>query len=395
ASLALALSDSEAGLNVALIDQQSLVAHPLSMDMPWQPRVSALSTASINWFNHLGVWELMVSQRACPYQKITVWEGEGTGEIHFDADSVSLPDLGYIVENAVIRHALLMKLADSGIHCFGDQPEVGYQLSGEGGGQVLLADGVVLKAPVLVAAEGAESRLRQMAGIPTNQKDYLHHALVTTVETELAHEGCARQVFLDTGPLAFLPLPERGGRHYCSIVWSLLPAQADRLETLADAAFCDELGQAFEGRAGTIIHADPRLRFPLRERHARQYHRQGVVLVGDAAHTIHPLAGQGVNLGFMDVAVLSEELIRACRRGDDFYGPHILDRYQRRRKPSNTAMMAAMAGFQNVFGADDIRIRWLRNAGLTIANRMPLIKSLFIHQAMGTQGDLPESVRPR
>ncbi|MFK0571877.1 FAD-dependent oxidoreductase [Endozoicomonas sp.] len=390
ASLALALSQS--GIPTALVDQQTLQASCLSENDPWQPRVSALTEASIKLFKYLNAWEGMIAQRVCPYSHMVVWDGEGTGEIKFDADSLPQKSLGYIVENDVIRHGLLQQLAESGVQCFGEQSHLDYKLSGQGG-EVVLSSGEVLSAPLLVAADGANSRLRQMSGIPSDQKDYSHHALVTTVETELSHHNTARQVFLDTGPLAFLPLQDQGERHYCSIVWSLLPAEADRIECLNDEAFCSELQRAFEGRAGTILKADRRLRFPLRQRHARQYHRQGVVLVGDAAHTIHPLAGQGVNLGLMDVAVLTEELTRAVKRGDDFSAAHILDRYQRRRRVHNLSVMAAMTGFQNLFGANNLGIRWVRNTGLKLANQLPLIKEMIVQQAAGISGDIPDFMR--
>ncbi|OED42126.1 2-octaprenyl-3-methyl-6-methoxy-1,4-benzoquinol hydroxylase [Endozoicomonas sp. (ex Bugula neritina AB1)] len=390
ASLALALNQSD--LQIALIDNQPLNAKPLTSNAPWNPRVSALTEATVNLFDHLDVWAGMVSQRVCPYEHMTVWDGEGTGEIEFDAKSVQRSAIGHIVENDVIRQALLEKLTNSSVTLFGDEAETEYFLDGVGG-SVLLSDQQEISAPLLVAADGAESTLRKLAGIPSDQKDYLHHAIVTTVETEHPHGSNARQVFLDSGPLAFLPLPDKDDKHYCSIVWSLVPEQADRILTLSDQDFCKELESAFESRAGSIIHADARARFPLRQRHARQYHRQGVVVVGDAAHTIHPLAGQGVNLGLMDAAVLAEELLRAHQRGDKLSASHVLDRYQRRRKGHNMAMMAAMKGFQNLFGSNDLSVRWLRNTGLKITQQLPPVKQLFVQLAMGTVGDLPELMR--
>ncbi|WP_257286047.1 FAD-dependent oxidoreductase [Endozoicomonas sp. SESOKO1] len=388
-SLALALARS--GIQTALVEQQTLQPCWFSIDDPWQPRVSALTEASIKLLDYLDAWEGIVAQRACPYTHMTVWDGEGTGEVAFDANTLPQKRLGYIVENEVIRNALLQQLARSTVRCVDQQTTLEYKLSGQGG-EVVLDNGEVLAAPLLVAADGAESRLRQLAGIPSNQKDYHHHALVTTVETALFHHHCARQVFLDSGPLAFLPLQSRGEQHYCSIVWSLFPAEADRIEALGDDAFCHELQSAFEHRAGNILNVDARFRYPLRQCHARQYHRQGVVLVGDAAHTIHPLAGQGVNLGFMDVAVLADELIKADGRGDDGFAPHVLDRYQRRRIGHNALMMATMTGFQHLFGANDLGIRWLRNTGLRLTNRLPLIKDMIVGQATGLSNDLPEFI---
>ena len=390
ASLALALARS--GLQTALVEQQTLQPCSLSIDDPWQPRVSALTEASIKLLNYLDVWEGIVALRACPYTHMTVWDGEGTGEVEFDAKTLPQKNLGHIVENEVIRNALLQQLARSPVGCFDQQTALEYKLSGQGG-EIVLKNGEVLAAPLLVAADGTESRLRQLAGIPANQKDYKHQALVTTVETELFHHHSARQVFLDSGPLAFLPLQSQGEQHYCSIVWSLLPAEADRIDALSDDVFCRELERAFEHRAGSILKVDKRFRYPLRQRHARQYHRQGVVLVGDAAHTIHPLAGQGVNLGFMDVAVLADELIKAAGRGDDYFAPHVLDRYQRRRIGHNSLMMAAMTGFQNLFGANEPGIRWIRNTGLSLTNRLPLIKDMIVGQATGLSNGIPRFIQ--
>ncbi len=391
ASLALALGRSD--LTIALVDSQALKAELITDTTAWQPRVSALTEATVNLFRHLDVWQTIVDQRVCPYQHMTVWDSEGTGEITFDARSVQKANIGHIVENEVIRQALLTKLETSDIALFGNQSTIEYFLEGTGG-SVRLSGGQTISAPLLIAADGAESTLRKVAGIPSDQKDYQHHAIVTTVETEYPHNGDARQVFLDTGPLAFLPLPDRDGRHFCSIVWSLVPEHADRIQSLSDEAFCSALAQAFEHRAGNVLHSDRRHRFPLRQRHARQYHRQGVVVIGDAAHTIHPLAGQGVNLGLMDVAVLAEELLHAHGRGDKFYTSRILDRYQRRRKGQNAAVMSAMKGFQTLFGADDLTLRWLRNTGLKITQQLPPVKQLLVQLAMGTVGDLPDLVRP-
>ncbi|KEQ19346.1 FAD-dependent oxidoreductase [Endozoicomonas numazuensis] len=378
ASLALSLAEKD--LKIALIDQQSLTAQAFAPDSIYAPRVSALTEASSRLFQQLGAWEYMTSQRVMPYQNMYVWDGEGTGEIEFDASSAGFKTLGHIVENDVIRNALLQKLAETDIECFPGQSTIDYQL---GEPHQVQLESEQIEARLLVATDGAESPLRRLSGIPSSQKDYLHHAVVTTVETERYHQDTAWQVFLDTGPLAFLPMPSRGNKHYCSIVWSLIPNRADEVLLLDDEAFCRAIQLAFESRLGAVISADPRFRFPLKQRHARHYHRNRIVLAGDAAHTIHPLAGQGVNLGLQDVEALSEEIIRAVDRGDDFSASHILNRYERRRMGSNLLMMKSMEGLQNLFAADDIGIRWLRNAGLKWTNRLPFAKDVLIKHAMG------------
>lgn len=378
--VSLALSLSKTDLKIALVDQQSLSAQVFSPDSPYAPRVSALTEASSRLFQRLGAWEAMTSQRAMPYQHMYVWDSEGTGEIAFDARSAGFKTLGNIVENDVVRNALLEQLAKTGIECFPNQSTIAYQL---GEPHQVQLDNEKIEARLLVATDGAESRLRKLSGIPSSQKDCLHHAVVTTVETEQYHQDTAWQVFLASGPLAFLPMPSRGEKHFCSIVWSLVPDGADEVLSLDDEAFCQAVECAFESRLGKVLSVDPRFRFPLRQRHARQYHRNRIVLAGDAAHTIHPLAGQGVNLGLQDVEVLSEEIIRAIERGDDFSGSHILNRYERRRMGSNLLMMKSMEGLQNLFAADDIGLRWLRNTGLKWTNSLPFAKDMLIKHALG------------
>ena len=379
ASLALSLANS--ALNIAVIDQQSLSPELVDADSDYSPRVSALTAASTDLFQRLNAWDLMKQQRVCSYDSMYVWDGEGTGDISFHAEEVGHPNLGHIVENSVIRNGLLERLKDTGVTLFSDQQNIRYDLDGDLH-KVFLPEST-LETKLLVATDGAESPLRKLSGIPSSQKDYLHHAVVTTVEVEQTHQDTAWQVFLDSGPLAFLPLPDQNGKHYCSVVWSLVPDMAREVLALNDDDFCQRIEFAFEAKLGKVLAADARGCFPLRQRHAQQYHRNRVVLAGDSAHTIHPLAGQGVNLGLQDVEVLSEELLRAVERGDDFSAEYILNRYERRRKGSNLLMMKSMEGLQNLFAADDLGIRWLRNTGLKITNQLPFVKDLLIKQAMG------------
>jgi 2-octaprenylphenol hydroxylase len=223
----------------------------------------------------------------------------------------------------------------------------------------------------------------------TREWDYLHHAIVTSVRSAKPHQLTAWQRFTDNGPLAFLPLERDGQQDWCSIVWSTTPSEAERLMALDDDGFCKELERAFEGRLGKVLSADPRLCVPLRQRHAKRYVAEGLALIGDAAHTIHPLAGQGVNLGFLDAAVLAEVLLQAATRGERLADVKVLSRYERRRMPHNLALMAAMEGFERLFQADPLPIRWLRNAGLKMVDQMPEAKALFVREALGLTGDLP------
>ncbi len=388
-ALALALKDS--GLDILLIDGSPLSVKPFDPAAAFEPRVSALSAASQRILLRLGAWPGVVARRSSPYSDMHVWDGSGTGQIHFSASSVHADVLGHIVENRVVQDALMEPLHDSGI---GLMPGARLERLRRSGDDWLLTlvDGRELRAPLVVAADGANSAVRRLAGCATREWDYLHHAIVTSVRCTEPHQRTAWQRFTDDGPLAFLPL-ERDGEHWCSIVWSVTPAEAERLMALDDAGFCSELGRAFEWRLGEVLAADPRLCIPLRQRHAKRYVEEGLALIGDAAHTIHPLAGQGVNLGFLDAAVLAEVLLHALGRGERLADERVLGRFERRRMPHNLAMMAAMEGFERLFQANPLPLRWLRNSGLKWVDGMPEAKALFVRQALGLSGDLPDLAR--
>jgi 2-octaprenylphenol hydroxylase len=389
---ALALALQEQGLEILLIDGGSLSVKPFDNQAPFEPRVSALSVASQRVLARLGVWDGIAARRACAYGEMQVWDGSGTGQIHFSAASVHAEVLGHIVENRVVQDALLERLHDSAVGLLANARLERLRRSGDGW-LLSLADGRELRAPLIVAADGANSAVRRLAGCATREWDYLHHAIVTSVRCAKPHQATAWQRFTDDGPLAFLPLAGPAGEHWCSIVWSVTPSEAERLMALDEAAFCRALGFAFEHRLGEVLHVDKRLCIPLRQRHAKRYVEEGLVLVGDAAHSIHPLAGQGVNLGFLDVAVLADVLLHALQRGERLGDEKVLSRYERRRMPHNLAMMAAMEGFERLFQADPLPVRWLRNAGLNWVDDLPEAKALFVRQALGLSGDLPELAR--
>ncbi|MEG9624726.1 2-octaprenyl-3-methyl-6-methoxy-1,4-benzoquinol hydroxylase [Pseudomonas guariconensis] len=385
---ALALALRHSGLEILLLDGSPLSVKPFDAQGPFEPRVSALSAASQRILERLGAWEGIAGRRVSPYTDMHVWDGSGTGQIHFSAASVHAQVLGHIVENRVVQDSLLERLHDSDV---GLLPNARLEQMRRSGDEWLLtlADGRTLRAPLVVAADGANSAVRKLTGCETREWDYLHHAIVTSVRCSEAHQATAWQRFTDEGPLAFLPLSRDDGQAWCSIVWSTTPEQAEKLMALDDAAFCEALGRAFEGHLGEVMSADPRLCVPLRQRHAKRYVDEGLALIGDAAHTIHPLAGQGVNLGFLDAAVLAEELERACERGERLADVKVLTRFERRRMPHNLALMAAMEGFERLFQADPLPLRWLRNSGLKLVEQLPEAKALFVRQALGLSGDLP------
>ncbi|WP_339430002.1 2-octaprenyl-3-methyl-6-methoxy-1,4-benzoquinol hydroxylase [Pseudomonas taetrolens] len=390
-ALALALKDS--GLKILLLDGSPLSVKPFAAELPFEPRVSALSAASQRILERLGAWAGITGRRTSPYAHMQVWDGSGTGEIHFSAASVHAEVLGHIVENRVVQDALLDCLHGTAIEMLPNARLEQMRRSGDDW-LLTLADGRTLRAPLVVAADGANSAVRRLTGCETREWDYQHHAIVTSVRCSRPHQQTAWQRFTDHGPLAFLPLARDGQQDWCSIVWSTTPELAERAMAIDDAAFCRELELAFEGRLGQVLSADPRVCVPLRQRHAKRYVAEGLVLIGDAAHTIHPLAGQGVNLGFLDAAVLAQVLLHAADRGERLADVRVLSRYERRRMPHNLALMAAMEGFERLFQADSLAVRLLRNTGLKWVNNMPEAKAVFVRQALGLTGDLPPLAKP-
>lgn len=386
AGSALAAALSASSLDVALID-----AEPLAQDWPetelegvsvadYGSRVSALSAASSNWLATLGVWPEIVARRVCGYRHMRVWDGVGTGTIDFDAASINQPVLGHIVENRLTQAALHLRLA-AGVRRYSPAMVASLQ-HGERGVRIVLADGRAITATLLVGADGGRSKVRTWSGLATRSWDYGHRALVATVACEKPHRETAWQRFTPDGPLAFLPLGGGEGR-FCSIVWSTVPEQAEQLLELSDSAFCRRLGMAFEHRLGAIEAVSARHAFPLWQMHAVDYVQPGLALIGDAAHTIHPLAGQGINMGLLDARVLAEELQRAVRRGLSVGDPQVLGRYQRRRKGHNLLMMAAMEGFKRLFASRQPAVLLARNAGLQWLQPREALKRPLIRAAMG------------
>jgi 2-octaprenylphenol hydroxylase len=349
-------------------------------------RVSALTPASTALLDRLDAWQAVAAARSCPYRHMHVWDADGSGAIDFDCSELGADRLGTIVENRLITGALAdLLLSDNRLELRTQRRVVELLRNDAGRPGLVLDDGSELSCELLVGADGALSKLRTLGGFQTREWDYGHQALVCTVETERSHAATAWQRFLSTGPLAFLPLPESAGRHFCSIVWSLEQDEAERVLALDDSAFRSALAEALEHRLGDVLDASPRISHPLRQRHAVDYVQPGLALVGDAAHTLHPLAGQGINLGLQDIAVLAEELEAAAARGDSPGDLAVLRRYQRRRKGENLLMMAAMDGFKRLFGARSLPLRWLRNEGMRLVGDATPLKRRIMRHAMGVR----------
>jgi 2-polyprenylphenol 6-hydroxylase len=319
---ATALALARAGFATALLEARAPKA--------WNPqeevdlRVVGLAPSSLALLDELGVWPSIRDARASPYAHMHVWDAESGAAIDFDAASEGRELLGYIVENNLVQWTLWQALEAAGVRrlC---PAEVRAFDAKEDRIQFELADGETLAARLLVAADGAASPLRQLAGIATSGRDYAQRAVVAHVSTELPHEGTAWQRFISTGPLALLPLAD--GRS--SVVWSLPEAEALRVLALDDRAFLDELGLASDFRLGRITAATQRVGFPLKLQLAECYQAERFVLLGDAAHAVHPLAGQGVNLGLRDVTELRDTLVAARDEGRDIGAAHVLRRYAR------------------------------------------------------------------
>jgi len=374
---ALALALGRHDFKVALVD-----ARAPQLEWPqdgYDIRVSAITRASQQVFESLDAWSVMQAERISPYRDMHVWDAGGDGVIHFDSAEIGEADLGHIIENRVIIKGLHQRLAEQkNITAFWPRQSTKLDLNASQA-RLFLEDGTELQARLLVGADGARSWVRQQAGICVKGWDYDQVALVTWVKPEMFHQETAWQRFLATGPLAFLPLTEG----YCSIVWSTSPAHAAQLQAMEPDRFAQELQAAFENKLGAIEAVGPRAMFPLRSFETQHYILPRLALVGDAAHTIHPLAGQGVNLGLADMASLVQVLIEAQQQQRDIGSEKILRRYERWRRADNRSMLLAMDGFKRLFSTDQSLLRWVRNLGLNLTDRSLPIKRLIMHQALG------------
>jgi 2-octaprenyl-3-methyl-6-methoxy-1,4-benzoquinol hydroxylase/2-octaprenylphenol hydroxylase len=373
---ALALRLAESGFDVALIEARE--------PPPWRAeddvdlRVVALAPSSVAFLDRVGAWKNIAASRAYAYTHMHVWDAAAPGALNFDAREQGESALGYIVENRLIQSALWNSLKQAHIALRVPANVVSTDVDADR--RVLaLDDGTSLSAKLVIAADGAESALRKMAGIETTERGYAQRAIVAHVKTDRPHESTAWQRFLPHATLAFLPLGD--GRS--SIVWSAPVDEVERLLALDDAAFCRELGAAFDFRLGNITATTKRVAIPLRLLLAKRYVAPRLALAGDAAHVVHPLAGQGVNLGLRDAAELADALIDARESKRDFAAEIVLRRYERRRRSDDSLSAYAFDAIQRVFGSERLPLAAARGAVLSIVDRLPPLKKLFARHAAG------------
>lgn len=408
---AAALALCRDGFRIALVETREPKPWDAADDVDL--RVIALAPDGRDLLDDLGVWSTIVAARAHPYRHMRVWDALAPGELAFDAADRGEAALGFIVENRLVQHKLWQSLERQGSGEEGstgrasarnfpsrvDAGDEGADAAGQripgGNARVLcpaavvsidngdasvgvtLDDGTHLDARLLIAGDGAQSPTRALLGIDFSGRDYGQRAVVAHVATERGHADSAWQRFLPGGPLAFLPLAD--GR--CSIVWSLPEPEAARILALDDAAFRAELGCAFDFRLGNITATTPRAAFPLHLRMARRHAAGRCVLIGDAAHIVHPLAGQGMNLGLRDVACLRRVLADA--RSGDFGAAHVLRRYERERRSENAVAARSLDVIQRVFDSDDLMLATLRGLGLGLVGRIAPLRQFFADAAAG------------
>ncbi|HEY0505995.1 MAG TPA: FAD-dependent oxidoreductase [Lysobacter sp.] len=376
---AAALAFARDGMNVALVEARepppwrALPTDADGLDL----RVYAFAPDNAALLDGLGVWGGVATARLQPYRAMRVWDAAGGGELVFDADRFGRRELGWIVEHALLVDRLWSALPAAGVQLHCPDSVVGLEQDDDGA-SVQLDSGRTLRARLVVAADGAESKLRALAGIETSRRDYAQRGLVAFVESERPHQATCWQRFLPTGPLAFLPFDDA---RTSSIVWTLPDDEAARLLAADEAQFLRELEAAFAGTLGALTRVSRRAAFPLRLQLAQRLVAGRVAVVGDAAHAVHPLAGQGVNLGLRDVATLRDVLADARRRAVD--PATRLARWARRQRSGNALSAYAFDGLNRLFSNDSVAATLLRGPLLGLAGRMPALTHAFWRHAAG------------
>lgn len=371
---ALASGLAAQGFKVAVLEQQE----PAEFDANSNPdvRISAIGAASVALLKQLDVWPLIQRMRCTPYRKLETWEWH-TAQVSFDAQSLGLPELGYMVENSVLQRALWQRLQQQGVELISPARLQAMQ-PGNGGWQLTLENGDRLLTKLVVGADGANSQVRQLAGMGIRGWNYAQSCMLISVRCEQDAGDCTWQQFTPDGPRAFLPLFDR----WASLVWYDSPAKIRQLQAMNMAQLGQQIATHFPARLGKVTPVSAGF-FPLVRRHATRYVLPGLALVGDAAHTINPLAGQGVNLGYRDVDALIDTLVASRDRAEDWASEGVLKRYQRKRQKDNLLMQSGMDLFYFAFSTPVAPLRIVRNLGLMVAERSGVLKRQALKYALG------------
>jgi 2-octaprenyl-6-methoxyphenol hydroxylase len=385
AGLTLGIACASAGIEVAIVDRED----PATMlGEPFDGRTTAIAHGSKQVLDGIGLWPLLASQ-AEPILEIRVADGQSPLFLHYDHRDLGAAPLGYIVENRVLRRALIERArALPGLRHLAPLAVERVE-RGAGAAIAFLADGSTLKGELVAACDGKNSPLRRAAGIRTVAWDYPQTGIVCTVRHQHPHRGVAVEHFLPAGPFAILPMTGRRS----SIVWTERADLAPAILALDEPGFAAELERRFGDFLGAVEPVGPRWSYPLSLLHAERYTAPRLALVGDAAHVIHPIAGQGLNLGIRDIAALAELVVDARRLGLDIASPEMLRRYERRRRFDNLALAAVTDGLNRLFSNDVPPVRLARDLGLALVDRLPPVKRLLMRHAMGVVGELPRLVK--
>lgn len=383
--LSLAIACAGAGIETVVIDRENPAA---MMAAPYDGRTTAVAHGSKQVLSGIGVWGALAAE-AGPIREIRVADDASPLFLHYDHRELGDQPLGYIVENRLLRQALFERantlaaltiLAPLGVEARDDE---------EGGATLRLSDGRAIHAALVIGADGRNSPLREAAGIRAFRKAYGQTAIVCTVRHEIPHRGVAVEHFRSAGPFAILPMT--GNRS--SIVWTERSVDAPALLALNEAGFARELARRFGDHLGALAVEGARWSYPLTLLHAERYTAPRLALIGDAAHVIHPIAGQGWNLGVRDIAALAELLVDAARLGMDLGGGALLERYERWRRVDNLTLTAVTDGLNRLFSNTFPPVRLIRDLGLAAVDHAPRTKRFLMRHAMGIVGDLPRLIR--
>jgi len=376
---ACALSLANLGLKIAIVEVKP--CKPYEKQSPFDLRVSAISIATQQLLEQLEVWASLTQKRLCPYARLGVWETE-LSYTEFDAESIKQPVLGHIVENRALQLSLWESIErNHNITSFCPNSLLSFQQNAEN--VIVDLENESITAKLLIAADGANSKVRALANIGVTGWDYSQSAMLIDVETKLLQQDITWQQFYPTGPVAMLPLSGRSGLGgYASLVWYHQKSEIKRLSSLSHDDLSVAIMEHFPKRLGKIKVVD-KASFPLSRKHANTYQNKRVILLGDAAHTINPMAGQGVNIGFKDVKALQHIIAEAIGNGETWSEPKTLARYEKQRRTDNLLMMTAMDALYNSFSHPSTLAKITRNVGLILANRSGIIKSKALAYACG------------